>query len=537
MFFRRGLVSMDDVETFTHPLGQALPDPALLSGIVQAVELLMRARPQGSPVVVYGDYDADGITGTALLVSWLRKAGFDVEHYIPDRFEEGYGLNSEAVKHLWEKGKRLLLTVDCGTRALEEINLARQLGFQTIVTDHHHPHETLPPADVVVNPRLDPPDSPFLGLAGVGLAYMLASSLGQSMGMDGSDPGVDLVALGTVADLAPLSGLNRNLVARGLANINAGPRLGVAALMNAARIRPGSVLSSHIGYGLGPRLNAAGRMEHGDLGIQLMLTQDPVEAESLAEQLDELNRARQAETRAALERAEAHLGSIDTLDHVLFVVDEGFHEGVVGLVASRLVERFNRPALVGRPSEGTIRGSARSIEGFHITSALEAFEELLLEFGGHAAAAGFQIRESVAGQLAAGLNELAERQFGMHLPPRKLEVDSVVRLGDLDEGLLELLESMEPFGEANPPPLFAAFEVEIASARKVGGGGDHLKMTLVDGGRPFDAIAFRQGKKSDELRARADLVFHFEWNEFRGIRAPQLNVIDIRPAGTPPANR
>lgn len=537
VFFRRGLLTVADVERFTQPLEQELPAPSELPGVDEATALLKHAGDQGLPIVVYGDYDADGVTGTALLVSSLRAEGFDADYYVPDRFAEGYGLNKEAVQRLWQNGRRILVTVDCGTRAIQEIALARELGFKTVITDHHHPHEVLPAADAMINPRLASGSSPFLGLAGVGLAYILAASLLQNTGPGLADRMLDLVALGTVADLAPLRDVNRALVARGLALINARPRIGIAALMKAAGIRPGSVLASHIGFGLGPRLNAAGRMEHADLGVRLMLTEDAVEAEQLAQELDHLNRVRRNKTKAAVEKAEGLLGPTEALDHVLFVVDEAFHEGVVGLAASRLVERFHRPALVGRPSEGTIRGSARSIEGFHITSALETCQDLLLDFGGHAAAAGFQIKEADADRLAAGLNELARAQYGTRPPPARVEVDSIVRLRDLDETILGFLEGLEPFGEGNRAPVFAAFGVEIANARKVGASGDHLKMTLLDGGKPYDAIAFRQGPMSDVLRSRADLIFHYEWNEFRGIRSPQLHVLEVRPPELGPASR
>lgn len=529
VLFARDIRSRQAAERYLAKRVRDLHDPLGLPDMEAAVRMVLGAVADGKRIAVYGDYDVDGITGTALLSTQLANLGAEVETYIPDRFEEGYGLNVQAVEELARRAE-LMITVDCGTRALQEVRRAVDLGLQVIITDHHHPGDAIPPAQALINPRRPDSEYPFSGLAGVGLAYKLAQAIAEEGGENRIVEMLDLVALGTVADLAPLRDENRILVAAGLEQLNHAQRPGLRALIEVAGLRPGSVSATNIAFGLGPRLNAAGRMKSAMLALRLLLAESDEEAKDLAEKLDRFNRARQEETRQAVERARQLALQDGAGRSVLFAADEGFHEGVIGLAAARLMEEYYRPAIVGRREGGVVKASARSIPEFHITEALEACSGLLVQFGGHAAAAGFTARAQQLPELVERLRNLAEAGYEERPPTPRLEVDAVVNLQELDEALLEALEGFEPFGKGNEPPVFAAFGTELLDLRAVGREDAHLKMTLRSGPRVFDAIAFRQGDRIAGLGRQVDVAFHYEWNEYRGYRSPQLNVLDVRPA-------
>lgn len=529
VLFARGVSSRGAAEAYLAKRLEDLHDPHGLPDMEAAVRMVLAAVASGKRIAIYGDYDVDGITGTALLAKFLTGLGADVETYIPDRFEEGYGLNVPAVEELAERAE-LMITVDCGARALQEARRAVDLGMQVIITDHHLPGDELPPAHALINPRRLQSEYAFEGLAGVGLAYKLAQAIAQARGENKLIEMLDLVALGTVADLAPLRAENRILVAAGLEQLNRAGRPGLRALIEVAGLKPGSVTSTNIAFGLGPRLNAAGRMQSGRLALQLLLTESKAEAQELAEKLDRFNRARQQETRTAVDRArELALGD-EAARPLLFAVDERFHQGVIGLAAARLMEEFYRPAIVGRREGDLVKASARSIPEFHITQALEACSGLLVQFGGHKAAAGFTARARHVPELVERLRAMATERYKDRPPIPQLDVDAVVKLEELDETLLDTLEDLEPFGKGNEPPVFAAYGAELLDRRAVGREDAHLKMTLRSGPRVFDAIAFRQGERIADLGGQVDVAFHYEWNEYRGYRSPQLNVVDVRPA-------
>lgn len=526
---RRGLSNAAQVERFLAGSRPEVSDPFLLSGMKQAVERLAEAIDAQERIVIYGDYDADGVTASALLVEGLRKLGAKADVYFPDRFDEGYGINAEAVKLLAEKGTRLLVSVDCGMRAVEEVALARRLGLQVIITDHHQPGKDLPEAWAIINP-LQPGDPyPFKALAGVGLAHKLAIALMDHMDRAPSESMLDLVALGTVADLVPLEGENRFLVREGLRALNETRRPGLLALMEAAGHKPGRVDATAIGFGLGPRINAAGRLESAYRALDVLLAEDAETARSLAESLDAVNRKRQALTQSVVERVEARWSEREPPD-VLLSADPGFHEGVVGLAASRLMERYHRPAIVGRLGSETTRASARSIEGFHITEALEECSRLLIKFGGHAAAAGMEIPN----QNLATLEEQLQRLFGERADRSKLEpeleIDAVMGFDDLNGQLLDFQDRLAPFGMGNPRPTLCTLNVDVLAKRAVGAGGKHLKLRLREGGRVFDAIAFRMGERAATMPGRIDVVYYLERNFYMGYETPQLNVRDFRPS-------
>jgi single-stranded-DNA-specific exonuclease len=503
----------------------------------RAVSHVREAIRAGVPIVVYGDFDADGITATALLVLTLRSLGGETYPYIPHRVDEGYGLNRPALTELARKGARLVITVDCGIRSPEEVAHARRLGMDVIITDHHTLGPRVPEAVAVLNPRRPDCPYPYEHLTGVGLAYKLAQALlraNRQVPLAGSAPLeeedlLDLVALGTVADLAPLTGENRALVIRGLERLNTAPRPGLDALMRLTGVHQGQVSATTIGYVLAPRLNAAGRIAHAKIAYQLLTAQYPGEAEHLARQLDELNRQRQQLTAEALEKARAAVLAEGIDRPLLFVADPSFPPGVVGLVASRLAEEFYRPAVVVEQGVEESRGSARSIPEFHITQALDRCTDLLLRYGGHRAAAGFTVRTADLPELKARLTDLAEEALrDVDLTPT-LEVDAEVPLREMNGQVWKALQDLRPFGEGNPEPLFASRHVRVRHQRAVGSDGAHLKLLLSDGNTVWDGIAFRQGDWADHLPDYVDIAYHLQVNEFRGERRLQLNIQDVRP--------
>lgn len=535
--YNRGLTDAAEAEAFLE--GRPGPDdPFRLHGMDRAVERLRRALRKEEPIAVYGDFDADGVTATALLVLALRALGGQILPYIPHRVDEGYGLNKSALAELAAQGMQVVVTVDCGIRFPTEIAYARQQGMDVIVTDHHLAGEDQPDAVAVVNPHQPGCPYTYKDLAGVGLAYKLAQALlrvNQQVPIRAKtdlreEDLLDLVALGTVADLAPLTGENRFLVIQGLERLNREPRPGIAALMHQAGLRSGQVDATTIGYTLGPRLNAAGRVAHAKIAYQLLTAEYPEEAKRLAERLDSLNQERQRLTAEAQERAREIACTQEAGQPLLFIADPRFPAGVVGLVASRLVEEFYRPAVIVEVGQEESRGSARSIPELHITHALDGCADLLIQHGGHAAAAGFTVRTADLPRLKARLLTLAaEALEGKDLTPT-LHVDAEVPLQEMNWSLWEALQQLRPFGEGNPEPLFASRDVRVRHYRAVGRENAHLKLFLSDGQSVWDGIAFRQGGWANRLPHRVDVAYHLQRNEWNGEVRLQLNVQDIQPA-------
>jgi single-stranded-DNA-specific exonuclease len=474
-----------------------------------------------------------------LLVETLRALGANVRSFIPHRVDEGYGLHIEALDELAEQGVRLVITVDCGIRALEEVAHAMAHGLQVIVTDHHSVGPALPPALAVINPKQPGCPYPFKELAGVGIAFKLAQALLRShrrlpvtdrVTALNEDDLLDMVALGTVADLAPLQEENRALVQRGLVRLNEGQRPGLISLIQRSGLQLGQIDATAIGFGLGPRINAAGRLAHAMAAYELLMAQYPGEADKLADELNELNRQRQqitAETQeAALQLALAEGDDVP----LFFAASPDFLEGVVGLAAGRLSEEFYRPAVVVAVGKTRSRGSARSIPEFHITEALDQCHDLLERYGGHAAAAGFTVANENLPLLSQRLKELAAAALaGQTLQPT-LFIDAEVDLGELNRSLLEWLGRLEPFGYANPAPVFMTRRLHVINSRAVGAKRSHLKLYLGDGRVRWDAIAFRQAAWLETLPQRIDVAYHLELNEWNGQQRLQLNVVDLRAA-------
>jgi single-stranded-DNA-specific exonuclease len=541
ILFNRGYTSPDSAERYLGAVEPAGTDPFQLLGMGDTVDRIEQALRKGEKIAIYGDYDADGVTATALLVEVLRDLGGEVSGYIPNRFDEGYGLNNEALDYLHTCGVAVVITVDCGVRSLPEADHARTIGLDLIISDHHHPSHELPVARAVINPKQPGDTYPEKNLAGVGLAHKIACALytrlphrrpGKSKQRSAEDH-LDLVALGTVADLAPLVGENRSLVRGGLKLIRQPRRQGLLSLIGASGLRAERITAGDIGFVIGPRLNAAGRLESALAAFELLTTMDLNEAGRLAQKLEVQNYERQKLMKEIQLAAEELAIARDPGALLLFASHKDFNPGVVGLAASRLSELYYRPAIVAQMGEELTRGSCRSIPEFHITEALDECAELLEHHGGHAAAAGFTVRNENLSPFVEKLQAItASKLANLDLRPTLL-ADVEIPLRDLTPDLLEYLDWLQPTGYGNPGALFVSRNLKVKWPKTVGRDGAHLKMMVSDGWISYDAIAFRQGHWISKMPSQIDLMYSFELNEFNGRKSLQLNVRDLKPAGTP----
>jgi len=511
-------------------------DPFQLKGVAEAVTRIRQAIRGDELIAVYGDFDADGITGTVLLTETLSSLGGRVIPYIPHRAHEGYGLHKSAIQKLANRGVSLIVTVDCGARAFQQVEHARILGLDVIITDHHSLLQEPPPAVAVVDTKQVDCSYPFKALSGVGIAFKLAQALLSvnrqvrlPMAHHSLDEEqlLDLVALGTVADLSPLRGENRSLVKRGLAALNHPHRLGISALMQQAQVKPESVTASTISYVLGPRLNAAGRIDDAMLSYNLLSTSSPSQAQELAELLEEKNHQRRQMMLATLEKA--RLQVVDQEDEPLvFAMGEDYPVGVIGLAAHRLCEEFYRPAVVVRVGKKESVASARSVEEFNIAAALDECVPLLEKHGGHAKAAGFTVSNENLPLLKQRLREIAAEQLeGVELLPT-LQIDAAIPLSSLEPETFSIVHQLEPMGIGNPEPLLLSRGVEVRDNRVVGS--DHLKLALSDGRVVWDSIAFDMGRQVNTLPPRIDIVYTPQIRMWRGEEQLQLRIEDFRPS-------
>ena len=511
--------------------------PLRMVDMERAVARISRAISAGERIAVFGDYDVDGITATAILVDYLSGRGADVTYYIPRRIEDGYGLSADAIGTLHEAGVTLLVTVDCGITGVEEVAYARSLGMDTVITDHHECKDVLPDAEAVVDPHRPDCPYPFKQLAGCGVALKLVLALG----------GVDrekalfaryctLAAIGTVADVMQMSGENRTIVSRGLASIAHSDFIGLHALLQETGLADKAVTSVQIGYILSPRINAAGRMGAADIAAELLLCTDPQRAAALAQELCELNRERQTVEQEIYSQA---LEMIDALPQTersaLVLSSDTWHQGVVGIVASRLSEKFSCPSFMIHLNGSVGKGSCRSYGGFNLFAALEECSDLLLGFGGHELAAGFTIEKEKIPAFRTRMNQYVRAHLGDQPPLSTLEVDVILTrpaLATLAE--VEALEALEPYGAGNARPVFALCGAMLERVQNVGQN-RHMKLRLNKGGVAFDGIFFSATAESCGCAAgsRVDAAFYLQINEFHGSRTVQLQLVDIRPSLSP----
>lgn len=508
--------------------------PFLMKDMDRAVSRIDRALRAGEHMAVFGDYDVDGITATAILVDYLRRRGGQVSHYIPRRIEDGYGLSADAMRTLHERGVSLVITVDCGITGVEEVDFAATLGMDVVVTDHHECKDELPRAAAVVDPHRPDCPYPFKHLAGCGVALKLVLALGgEEQAEELLTRYCPLAAVGTVADVMRMAGENRTIVARGLAHITDNDFIGLQALLRETGLDQKEITSVQIGYVLAPRINAAGRMGEADRAAELMLCKDPATARALARELCELNRQRQAVEQEIYAQA---IEMIETLPaderHALVLADHQWHQGVVGIVASRLSEKYACPSFMIHISGHTGKGSCRSWGGFNLFAALEECSDLLLGFGGHELAAGFTIEEDKIPAFRRRMNQCVLRFMGGRPAASALDVDVVLRRPELVTlWEVEQLRRLEPYGNGNERPLFSLLGVTLDRIQGVGQN-RHLKLRLSKGTAQMEGIFFSVTPQQCPCQAgeRVDVAFYLQVNEFRGSRTVQLQVVDLRPS-------
>jgi single-stranded-DNA-specific exonuclease len=514
-----------------------LPDPFLLPDMEVAVDRLHKALAGGEKIAVHGDYDVDGITGTVLLYAGLEAMGSsNLEYHIPLRLRDGYGLSAAALEKAAGEGVKVVVSVDCGVSAHKEAVLAKEHGVDLIITDHHQPPPELPEALAVINPQRQDSQFPFQTLAGVGVAFFLLVALRKRLRdggwfADRSEPDLrqylDLVALGTIADLVPLQGINRTLTRHGLALLETGHRVGVRALKQVAGVK--DISSGVVGYQLAPRLNAAGRMEDASLGVELLLDQDMVKALNTARYLDQCNRERRELEKQTLQEAEAAVAGLsEDHTHAIVLAGEGWHAGVIGIVASRLVDRYYRPTVLVAMDGKSGKGSCRSIRGFHLYQGLQVCADHLESFGGHEMAAGLSLTSEQLKGFSVAMESHARTELSDEDLIPKLRYDGEMLLEELDLGTLRQMEGLAPFGMGNPEPLLLVESVRAMQVKTVGE--NHLRFTVCQGAFSHPAIAFGMLDRREEFQGEIDLLVAPQINHYSGRDTVQLRVKDVRPA-------
>ncbi len=535
ILLNRGLRDSQAVQDYLTPSLAQLPDPNSMKDMDVAVARLVRAIREQELITIYGDYDVDGTTATALLMEFFQEVGARVDYYIPHRVHEGYSLNGRALEELKARGTHVIVTVDNGISAVAEARQARDLGMDLIITDHHEVPPLLPQAYAILNPKRQQDDFPFKQLAGVGVAFYLLMGLRRALRESGllSDrepnlrKALDLVAVGTIADMAPLVGLNRVLVREGLKELSKTERPGFLALLEVSGIEA-PVRSDQVAFQLGPRINAVGRLEEASTGVRLLLEKDWVQAKSLAQRLDEANVNRRELEDQITQEAIARVEREALLERFQSIVLLGpdWHPGVVGIVASRLVEKYYRPTVVLTRERNMLKGSARSIRQFHLVDALRECAEDLDRFGGHAYAAGLSLKPENLEIFQRHFDQRVRSQLQAEDFCPALHLDVETPLTELDPAFMAQLEKLEPFGLGNPSPQLLVKQVEVKESRIVGE--KHLKLRVGDGSRVWGAIGFRLADKQPPWNSRIDLAFTPEWNEWNGNKTIQLRVLDLQ---------
>ena len=546
----RGLTAPDEVRSFLSGSLSDLRDPDLLPGVAEAADRMLAAAKAGRNIVVYGDYDADGMCATAILMNCLEAIDAQASWYVPDRFEEGYGLNSDALESLAQKGAHLVVTVDCGIASVAEARKARELGLELIITDHHSFADTLPEADVLVHPRLPGAGYPFGELCGAGVAFKLAWAIAtRACGSKQVTPrlremllkSIGFAALGTVADVVPLLDENRIYVKHGLECLRKRGGPGIERLLELAKLQEKSQLESEdVAFRLAPRLNAAGRLGQAASGIELLTTADAARAVSLADYVHELNAQRDTLERSIqLAAAKQARDRFDPeQDAALVLADRGWHAGVIGIVAGRLAEKFHRPIVMlardehqGRPAIGSVR----SVPGFDVHAALVTCRDLLVTCGGHAAAAGLRIEDAKIDAFRARFLAAVEQRMPAALRQAQITLDGEATLASLTLDTVQQMEQLAPFGQANRRPVLCASGVRLAEPpRTIGAGARHISMNLVQHGAKLRGVAFGGADWLDHLPAPGQpfhVAFKPKINEFRGRRTAEMEIIDWRPDG------
>lgn len=528
LLYNRGITGPTEAEVFLRADKRLAIDPFILPDMHQAVNRVYKALLSGEKIAVYGDFDADGITATALLVQGLTELGGDVVPYIPHRLYEGYGLKIPALEKLRKQGVTLVITVDTGITAFAEIEKGQKMGMDILVTDHHVPLEQLPPARIIVNPKRSDSTCPFIDFAGVGVAFkLLQGLLTGSHREDLVNNSLELVALGTITDMSPLVSENRYWVKSGLRILNQTKRVGLLELMSCAGIDRGNLTAGTVSYQIGPRLNSAGRLDDASTSYHLLVTQDRVQANMLARELEEKNKERQRVVSEMLDKVRRQILEDGVDRPILMASDADYQTGVMGLVAGKLADEFYRPVVLVKIGADSCRGSARSIQEFDLMAALKSCHHLLTKYGGHARAAGFNVHTRDLPQIQKRLRTLAEEKLaGLDLRPH-IDIDAELPLSTFAKGVFEEMCHLEPYGVGNPVPVFLSRKVEVVEQKLVGSQNDHIRLKLKQDGVVWDTMGFRLGSYVGELARHIDVVYSVEVDHFNGKGQLRLNLLDF----------
>lgn len=527
----RGYDTPDKIEKYFAPSLSELHDPFLLDGMKRAVDRIKKAIDNKEKILVHGDYDTDGITGSALIIENLRRFGLEVENYIPHRLIEGYGLSSDGIKHAFETGCSLVITVDCGITAVEEIHKAKEKNIDVIICDHHKPHSIIPDAYAILNPKLPGGSYPFKELAGIGVAFKMIQALfmGISQSAEQAYDELDLVALGSVVDVVPLVDENRILVKYGLKKIAKSKKIGLQAMLKETGLK-GELTAYHLGFVIGPRINACGRMRDAKEALELFLTKDEKRARKLVQNLSVDNQKRRRVEEEIYREAKYIIEDKQlTKDRVIIAEKEDWHEGVVGIVASRICDEYYKPSILLSIKKKIAKGSARSIPDIDITEGLSVCKKLLTRYGGHSQAAGLELDINKLPLLRKCMNEYAQK-FDDAIFEKKRSYDMQISLDELSEDVVYFLKYFEPSGLANPQPVFLGKNLEVVGVPRVVGS-DHLKFSLRDGSQVFDAIAFCQAGRILDIevgKTRLDCLFSIAEDSFTGKKKTMLKIKEMK---------
>ena len=538
LLVQRGIETFEQARKFFRPSLEDLHDPFLMKDLGVAVERLHKAIVSGEKILVYGDYDVDGTTAVSLVYSFIKRYSANVDFYMPDRYDEGYGLSVKGIETAEKGGYGLIITLDCGIKAIQKIKLAKDKGIDVIVCDHHLPEEELPPAVAVLDPKRSDDSYPFDDLCGCGVGFKLVQGYSQKYGIpfDTLEPLLDLCAVSIASDLVLMTGENRILAHYGLKTLNENPRNGFRALMNLSNLEPGHVGIDDIVFKLGPRINAAGRMETGRLAVELLTAEEQGEAMIIAQRINENNNNRKnidrEITAEALDMVES--GGALASENTTIVYNPKWNKGVVGIVASRLVEAFFKPTVVLTRSNGFITGSARSVQGFDLYSAIESCADLLENFGGHMYAAGLTLKEENLPEFARRMDSMVKGKISDEMIVPAVDIDAKLGFDNITPKFSRILKQFQPFGPGNTNPVFITENVyDAGNGRKVGAGGVHLKLDLIQESQPYHripAIGFNMSEYYDYIREgnAMDVCYSIVENYYKGNSSLQLRLRDIR---------
>ncbi len=536
LLYNRGLVEQDKIDEFLNPdYGQDIHDPFLFTDMKKAVNRIIKAIKTNERITVHGDYDADGVSATVVMITTLRKLGAEVDVYIPHRVSEGYGLNMNTVDELKKNGTNLIVTVDCGISNHDEVEYAKKKSIDVIITDHHEQPPKLPKAFAIINPHVEKEKYPFHELAGVGVAFKLVQALvinddGNKLKTGFEKWLLDIVALGTIADCVPLVGENRTLVKYGLVVLRKTKRLGLRTMIENSRFELASLDTQSVSFGLAPRINAAGRIGHANTAYELIMTEEQKNADKISADLENTNQSRQKITEKMTRLSIEQIGEVKK-QKILFASGEDWQVGVVGLVAGRLSDKYARPVIIMGIKDDEIVGSGRSIPGFDITKALINSKQYLEKFGGHAAACGFSLKKKNYSKFLTSMIDYANKKIADKDLVKSHKIDSEIKIENINWELIDKLNTFEPFGEGNKQPIFVSFGLEVSDMQKVGNDGKHLRIIVEKDGCTKKIIAFGFGSTvGNELQIGdlVDVVYEISINEWNGNRELQLKLIDIK---------